>query len=130
MCFAVSRSLAMKKILIIEDIEWNRDLLAQILEEDYEVVEAEDGAKGLEAAKQERPDLIIMDISLPEINGWDLAPMIRQSEGIEGVPIIAATAHAMAGDEARCREVGCNDYVSKPIDEDELMEKIEALIGK
>ena len=120
----------MKKILIVEDIEWNRDLLAQILEEDYEVVEAEDGAKGLEAAKQERPDLIIMDISLPEINGWDLAPMIRQSEGIEGVPIIAATAHAMAGDEARCREVGCNDYVSKPIDEDELMEKIEALIGK
>ena len=124
------RSREMKKILIVEDIEWNRDLLAQILEEDYEVVEAEDGAKGLEAARQERPDLIIMDISLPEINGWDLAPMIRESEGIEDVPIIAATAHAMAGDEARCREVGCNDYVSKPIDEDELMEKIEALIGK
>ena len=119
----------MKKILIIEDIEWNRDLLAQILEEDYEVVEAEDGAQGLEVAKQERPDLIIMDISLPEINGWDLAPMIRQTEGIAEVPIISATAHAMAGDEQRCREVGCNDYVSKPIDEDELMEKIAALIG-
>ncbi len=120
----------MKKILIIEDIEWNRDLVAQILEEDYEVVEAEDGRQGLEVALAEQPDLILMDISLPEINGWELAPMILQSEGLREVPIIAVTAHAMAGDEKRSLEVGCKAYVAKPIDEDELLEKIEALIGK
>ena len=120
----------MKKILIVEDVEWNRDLLVQILEEDYETAEASDGREGLEAARAERPDLILMDLSLPEMDGWELAGEIRRSEGIRDVPIIAVTAHAMAGDEDRALEVGCNGYVAKPIDEDELMEKIEGLIGK
>lgn len=120
----------MKKILIIEDIDWNRDLLVQLLEEDYEIAEATDGRAGLEAAKSESPDLILMDISLPEIDGWDLAPLIRQSDGLADVPIIAVTAHAMAGDQQRAMDVGCTDYVSKPIDEDILFEKIEELIGK
>ena len=120
----------MKKILIIEDIEWNRDLLTQILEEDYGVVEAEDGKQGLEVARGEQPDLILMDISLPEINGWELAPMIRRTEGLQEVPIIAVTAHAMAGDEERSKAVGCDDYVAKPINEDELLQKVEKLIGK
>ena len=71
-----------------------------------------------------------MDISIPEINGWDLAPLIRQTEGIQEVPIIAVTAHAMSGDEARALEVGCNAYVAKPIDEDELMEKISELLAE
>ena len=120
----------MKKILIIEDVEWNRDLLVQILEEDYEVVEAEDGTRGLEKARSEQPDLILMDMSLPEMDGWELAGKIRETEGIREIPIIAVTAHAMAGDEDRALEAGCNAYVPKPIDEDELMEKIQELIGK
>ncbi|MDA0748546.1 MAG: response regulator [bacterium] len=120
----------MKKILIIEDIDWNRDLLVQLLEEDYEIVEATDGRSGLEAARREMPDLILMDISLPEIDGWELAPLIRQTEGVQNVPIIAVTAHAMSGDEARAIEVRCSAYVAKPIDEDELFEKIQQLLGE
>ena len=120
----------MPKILIIEDVEWNRDLLVQILEEDYEIVEAKDGTRGLEKARSEQPDLILMDMSLPEMDGWELAGKIRQMSEGKDVPIIAVIAHAMAGDEERALEAGCNAYVPKPIDEDELMEKIQKLIGK
>ena len=119
----------MKKILIVEDVEWNRDLLAQLLEDRYEVVQAEDGRKGLEVAEAERPDLILMDISLPLMDGWELAARIRQTTTLRDVPIIAVTAHAMTGDEDRAIEVGCNGYVSKPVDEEDLIGKIKALIG-
>ena len=120
----------MKKILIIEDMDVNRDLLVQLLEDDYTVLEAEDGQQGLELAQSERPDLILMDISLPDIEGWVLAPRLRQVDGVEDVPIIAVTAHAMAGDESRALEVGCTGYIPKPVDEDELYDKIQDLIGK
>ena len=120
----------MKKILIVEDMAWNRDLLVQILEAHFEVVEAENGARGLEMAKAEKPDLILMDMSLPEMDGWELVEMIRKSETDGRVPIIAVTAHAMASDEARALSVGCDGYLPKPIDEDLLMEKIQALIGE
>lgn len=120
----------MKKILIIEDVEVNRDLIVQILEEAYEIVEAADGRQGLRVAEAERPDLILMDISLPQMDGYELASRIRQTEAIRGVPIIAVTAHAMAGDEERALKVGCNAYVTKPIDEDELLKKVLGLIGK
>lgn len=119
----------MKKILIIEDVAINRDLLAQILEEDYEVVEAEDGAKGLNAARAETPDLILLDMVMPGMNGLEVAAAVRGSEGIQDVPIIAVTAQAMSGDEIRAMEAGCNDYLTKPIDEDLLLEKIQRYIG-
>jgi len=119
----------MKKILIVEDVEWNLDLLVQILEEDYVVVEAENGTKGLAMAESESPDLILMDMSLPEMDGWELAGKIRAVESIREVPIIAVTAHAMAGDEEKALEAGCNGYLPKPIDEDLLIEKIGELIG-
>jgi len=119
----------MRKILIIEDVEWNRDLLVQILEEDYELVEAANGTEGLDKAQSESPDLILMDMSLPEMDGWELAGKIRQTEAGKDVPIIAVTAHAMAGDEERALEAGCNGYVAKPIDEDVLLDTIQELLG-
>ena len=119
----------MKKVLIIEDVEWNRDLLVQILEEDYEITEAADGTEGLAKAQSEAPDIILMDMSLPEMDGWELAGRIRRTEAGKDVPIIAVTAHAMAGDEERALEAGCNGYVTKPIDEDVLLEKIRELLG-
>ena len=121
--------LPVKKILIVEDVEWNRDLLAQVLEEAYTIIEAEDGRQGLEVAEAERPDLILMDLSLPQMDGWELAARIRQTEAIRDVPIIAVTAHAMAGDEERALKAGCNGYLSKPIDEEELLKKVRGLIG-
>ena len=114
----------MKKILIVEDVEMNRDLLVQLLEDDYELVEAVDGKKGLEAAARERPDLILLDISLPEMDGWQVTRAIRSDEALKHIPIIAVTAHAMAGDEDKAYEQGCNAYLSKPIDEDELLAKV------
>ncbi|NKB69253.1 MAG: response regulator [Candidatus Latescibacteria bacterium] len=120
----------MKKILIVEDVEMNRDLLVQLLEDDYELVEAVDGTQGLAMASQERPDLILLDISLPgEMDGWEVTRQIRADEQLKHIPIIAVTAHAMAGDREKAYEQGCNDYLPKPIDEDELWAKIEELIG-
>ena len=114
----------MKRILIVEDVEWNRDLLVQILEEDYEVLEAVDGREGIEKAKAEKPDLILTDMLMPEIGGLELAETLRRSPDFTDTPIIAVTAQAMAGDAEKAIAAGCNDYVSKPIDEDILMEKI------
>ncbi|MBT4498998.1 MAG: response regulator, partial [Gemmatimonadetes bacterium] len=113
----------MKKILIVEDVEMNRDLLVQLLEDDYELVEATDGKQGLEMAARERPDLILLDISLPEMDGWEVTRRIRADEELKQIPIIAVTAHAMAGDEEKAYAQGCNGYLSKPIDEDELWAK-------
>ena len=118
----------MKKILIVEDVELNRDLLVQLLEDDYELVEASDGRQGLEVAGQEKPDLVLLDISLPEMDGYEVAARIRQTDGIESIPIIAVTAHAMAGDEEKALAAGCSDYLSKPIDEDELWSKVARLL--
>mgnify|MGYP005628926855 CR=1 FL=1 len=119
----------MKKILIVEDVEMNRDLLVQLLEDDYELVEATDGKQGLEMAAQERPDLILLDISLPEMDGWEVTRRIRADEALKQIPIIAVTAHAMAGDEEKAYAQGCNGYLSKPIDEDELWAKVEKQLG-
>ena len=119
----------MKKILIVEDVEMNRDLLVQLLEDDYELVEAVDGKQGLEKAASEKPDLILLDISLPELDGWEVTRRLRADESLKETPIIAVTAHAMAGDEEKAYATGCNDYLSKPIDEDELWEKVAKHIG-
>jgi CheY-like chemotaxis protein len=93
------------------------------------VLTATDGAAGLEAAEQEHPDLILMDLSLPVIDGWELARRLKAHDDLKHIPIIALTAHAMTGDERRARESGCDDYVTKPLDEDLLFEKLEHFLG-
>ena len=120
---------AMKKILIVEDVEFNRDLLVQLLEDRYEVVTATDGEEGIRLAEQERPDLILMDLSLPVIDGWEATRRIKGSDALRHIPVIALSAHAMTGDEDRARQSGCDDYVSKPLDEDLLFEKLDKFIG-
>jgi CheY-like chemotaxis protein len=107
----------MKKILIIEDVDFNRDLLTQLLEDEFEVVAATDGETGIALAERERPDLILMDLSLPVIDGWEATRRLKARESLKAIPIIALTAHAMSGDEAKARASGCDDFLTKPIDE-------------
>ena len=114
----------MKKILIVEDVEMNRDLLVQLLEDDYELSEAVDGVQGLAMAREIKPDLILLDIALPEMDGYEVMKHIRADNEIKDTPIIAVTAHAMEGDEEKALEAGCNDYLPKPIDEEELWSKV------
>jgi two-component system, cell cycle response regulator DivK len=119
----------MKRILIVEDVELNRDLLVQLLEDAYELVCAADGASGLALAAEVRPDLILMDLSLPVIDGWEATKRLKADPALRDVPVIALTAHAMEGDEARARESGCDDYLPKPIDEDRLFAKLKRWLG-
>ena len=119
----------MKKILLVEDIELNRDLMVQLLEDDYEVVTAEDGARAIEVAESERPDLILMDMSLPVMDGWEATRRLKADPAFKDTPVIALTAHAMHGDEERARAAGCDDYITKPIDEDLLFDKLSELLG-
>jgi CheY-like chemotaxis protein len=111
---------AVKKILIVEDVEFNRDLLMQILDEDYAVVTADDGAAGVAKAAAERPDLVLMDLSLPVIDGWEATRRIKADPSTASIPVIALTAHAMSGDEEKAKAAGCDDFLTKPVDEDLL----------
>jgi len=113
-----------KKILVVEDGEFNRDLMLQLLEDDYAVVLAADGDEGLRKAEQERPDLILMDLGLPVLDGWEATRRIKADPSLKSIPIIAVTSHAMVGDEIKAREAGCDAYLAKPIDADELMSAI------
>lgn len=119
----------MKKILVVEDVEFNRDLIVQLLEDDYEVLTAVDGDEGLRRAAQDRPDLILMDLSLPVVDGWEAARRLKSDEALRHIPIIALSAHAMVGDEEKARRSGCDDYISKPLDEDLLFEKLRKFLG-
>ena len=118
----------MKKILVVEDVEFNRDLMVQLLEDNYQVLTAIDGHEGVERAEHDRPDLILMDLSLPGLDGWEATRRIKANPALSHIPIIAVSAHAMMGDEARARECGCDDYVSKPLDEDVLFAKLKLLL--
>ncbi len=118
----------MKKILIVEDIGLNLDLLVQILEDDFELLTAGDGLTGIEIADRERPDLILMDLSLPRLDGWEATRRLKSGE-LKDIPIIVITAHAMVGEEERARECGCDDFMTKPISIDLLMDKIEHFLG-
>ena len=118
----------MKKILIVEDGEMNRDLLVQLLEDNYELVEATNGKQGLKMAAEENPDLILLDITLPGMDGYEVTKQIRREESLKETPIIAVTAHAMTGDEEKALAAGCNDYLCKPIEEEELWTKVEKLL--
>ncbi len=116
----------MKRILVIEDNETNMYLIKFILEKGgYEVIEAREGAVGVELAIKEKPDLIIMDIQLPDINGLEATKRIRASEADGVIPIIALTSFAMAGDRERALAAGCTGYIEKPIDPETFMAKIE-----
>jgi len=119
----------MPRILLIEDNEMNRDMLSQRLKrKGYEIVLAEDGQSGVEMAQANAPDLILMDMSLPVMDGWEATRMLKANPQTRHVPIIALTAHAMAGDRAHAIETGCDDYDIKPIDFPRLLAKIEALL--
>ena len=120
--------MAKKKILVVDDTEWNRDLLVQLLEDDYEVLQAVDGAEGVNKAEREKPDLILMDLGMPVMDGWEATRKIKANAELKHIPIIAVTSHAMVGDEIQAREAGCDDYLPKPIDENELMIKIRKLL--
>ena len=115
----------MKKILVVEDVDFNRDLIVQILEDKYQVIEAVNGKEGIEIAQRERPDLILMDLSLPIMDGWEATRRLKANADLRLIPVIALTAHAMKGDEEKALAAGCDDYLAKPINEDELMAKIE-----
>jgi len=114
----------MKKVLVVEDVDMNRELMVQLLEDRYEVIEAANGQDGVEAAERERPELILMDLSLPVMNGWEATRRLKANPDLKSIPIIALTAHAMKGDRETALAAGCDDYLVKPIDEDELMEKM------
>jgi CheY-like chemotaxis protein len=117
------------KILLVEDNEMNRDMLSRRLRRNgYEVVIAIDGQQGVDMAAAESPDLILMDMSLPVIDGWEAARRVRENEATRKIPVIALTAHAMAGDREKAIEAGCDDYDTKPVEITRLLGKITALI--
>jgi two-component system cell cycle response regulator DivK len=118
-----------KKILIVEDVELNRDLLIQLLEEDYRLVFAVDGAAGVAQAANEHPDLILMDLSLPVVDGWEATRRIKADPATTHIPVIALTAHAMSGDEEKAKTAGCDDFLAKPLDEDLLFAKLRRWLG-
>jgi two-component system cell cycle response regulator DivK len=119
----------MAKILYIEDNPGNRLLVRRILMvEDHEVIEAEDGPTGIRLAEQEMPDLILMDINLPDMDGYQLTRLIRQNPDLAHIPIIAMTANAMEGDREKTLQAGCDGYISKPIDVDALPRQVEKFL--
>ncbi len=121
----------MAKILLVEDNEMNRDMLSRRLErKGYQVLIAVDGEKGVAMAKSEHPDLILMDMSLPVIDGWEATRQLKADPEVRSVPIIALTAHAMAGDRDKSLEAGCDDYDTKPIELKRLLEKMQVLLKK
>ncbi len=120
----------MSKILLVEDNEMNRDMLSRRLErKGFEVVIAVDGKAGVEMASTTSPDIILMDLSLPVMDGWEATRQIKADPATQGIPVIALTAHAMSGDEVKAREAGCDDYDTKPVNLNRLLEKIGNLLG-
>jgi two-component system, cell cycle response regulator DivK len=119
----------MAKILIVEDNEMNRDMLSRrLIRRGYEVVMAIDGEQGINAAKSECPDLILMDMSLPVVDGWEATRRLKAEPQTRGIPIIGLTAHAMSGDREKVIKAGCDDYDTKPVELPRLLQKIEVLL--
>ena len=118
----------MPKILIVEDVELNIDLLVQLLEDEAELVIARDGQEGVQLAEAEQPDLILMDMSLPIMDGWEATRRIRANPELEGVVIIGVSAHALDGDAEKAIEAGCDDYLTKPLDDDLLFDMLDSYL--
>ncbi len=112
----------MKTILVVEDTDLNIDLVTQLLEDEYNLLIAKDGAQGLEMAQTKNPDLILMDMALPVMDGYEATRKIRETN--KSLPIIGLSSHAMSGDEVKALQAGCNDYLTKPIDDQLLFEKL------
>jgi|SRR6516164_2426446 two-component system, cell cycle response regulator DivK len=120
----------MAKILLVEDNEMNRDMLSRrLMRRGYEVAVAVDGAQGVAMAQSEKPDLVLMDLSLPGIDGWEATRRIKAGADTKHLPVIGLTAHAMAGDREKALEAGCDDYDTKPIELERLIGKIESLLS-
>lgn len=120
----------MATLLIIEDNEMNRDMLSRRLQRlGYDVIIAVDGAAGIELAASRQPDLILLDMSLPVMDGWEAAGLLKTSDATRTIPIIGLSAHAMDGDREKALEAGCDDYETKPVDLNVLTEKIKALLN-
>jgi two-component system cell cycle response regulator DivK len=121
----------MPKILLVEDNEMNRDMLSRRLtREGYDVITAADGAQGISTARAEAPDLILMDMNLPEIDGWQATRLLKSDASTRGIPVIALTAHAMVSDRYKALEAGCDDYDTKPVEFQRLVAKIESILGR
>ena len=121
----------MKKILLVEDNEMNRDMLSRrLMRKGYEVSIAVDGGQGVEMAQSAAPDLILMYMSLPVLDGWEATRQLKNTDATRHIPVIALTAHAMSGDRERALEAGCDDYDTKPIELPRLLEKIETMLNR
>jgi two-component system, cell cycle response regulator DivK len=121
----------MSKILLVEDNEMNRDMLSRrLMRKGYEVVMALDGQQAIQMAASEKPDLILMDMSLPVVDGWEATRQIKSEAATSRIPVIALTAHAMSGDREKALEAGCDDYDTKPIDLPRLLQKMMAVLDR
>ena len=120
----------MTKILLVEDNEMNRDMLSRrLMRKDYTVIIAVDGQQGVDMAASEKPDRVLMDMSLPVLDGWTATRSIKANPDTAGSPVIALTAHAMSGDREKALAAGCDDYDTKPVELTRLLEKMQALLG-
>jgi CheY-like chemotaxis protein len=120
----------MAKVLLVEDNEMNRDMLSRrLIRRGFEVVFAVNGQQGVDLAQSEKPDIILMDMSLPIMDGWEATRRVKANDETRGVPVIGLTAHAMNGDREKAIEAGCDDYDTKPVEFDRLIGKIERLLG-
>lgn len=120
----------MAKILLVEDNEMNRDMLARRLQRrGYQIIIAIDGDQGVQLAQTEKPDLILMDMSLPVLDGWEATRQLKTAAATHAIPVIALTAHAMAGDRDKALAAGCDDYDTKPVEFSRLLGKIQALLA-
>jgi CheY-like chemotaxis protein len=121
---------SMPKVLLVEDNDMNRDMLSRRLtRRGFEVVFAMDGQQGVDLARSEKPDIILMDMSLPVMDGWEATRRVKSDRATSSVPIIGLTAHAMSGDREKAMQAGCDDYDTKPVEIDRLIGKIERLLG-
>ena len=121
----------MAKILLVEDDEMNRDMLSRrLLKRGFEVVIATDGQQGVDLARTEDPALILMDMSLPVMDGWTATRTLKEDPDTQGIPIIALTAHAMSGDETKAREAGCDDFDTKPVELKRLLSKMDGFLER
>jgi two-component system, cell cycle response regulator DivK len=120
----------MTKVLLVEDNEMNRDMLSRrLIRRGFDVIFAVDGKQGIDAARREKPDIILMDLSLPVMDGWEATRRVKSDDATRGVPVIGLTARAMIGDREKAMEAGCDDYDTKPVELDRLIGKIERLLG-
>lgn len=119
----------MKKILIVEDVELNTELLVQLLEDDYELETADDGKEGVDKARESHPDLILMDMSLPIMDGYEATRQIKADPALADIIVIGLSAHAMSGDRERAIAAGCDDYLTKPLNDDLMFDMLQGYLG-